>query len=181
MSRLARRTALRAVETDLSPEVAVELLFRRHYAALLRLAWAMLGDREAAEDAVQDSYVSLYRHWDRLRDPQSAGSYLRSAVINRCRSGVRALVRDRRLAALHDRPLHVVGSDDSAAVREEHELLGRALRQLPRRQREVVACRYLLELSVAETAETLGISEGAVKTHAHRGLQSLHTALEVTR
>ena len=181
MPRLTRRTAARAVDANLTPEVAVEVLFRRHYATLLRLAWAMVGDREAAEDAVQDSFVSLYRHWDRLRDPQRADSYLRSAVINRCRSGIRTLVRDRRLAALHDVPLDVVGNDETVATREERERLGRALRQLPRRQREVVACRYLLELSVAETAETLGISDGAVKTHAHRGLQSLHTALGVTR
>lgn len=65
--------------------------------------------------------------------------------------------------------------------REDATLVGTALRRLPGRQREVVTCRYLLELTVAETAETLGISDGAVKWHAHRGLRALHTALEVSR
>jgi len=173
--------ALRSARSVESSDAAVEVLFRRHYAGLLRIAYALLGTREGAEDAVQDAFVSLYRHWDRLRDPEAANAYLRSAVLNRCRSGIRSLVRDRSLGQLHVVPLHTEGSDSAAVVNEDARLVGLALRQLPRRQREVVACRYLLELSVAETAETLGISDGAVKRHAHRGLHSLHTALEVTR
>ena len=162
-------------------EEAVDVLFRRHYPALLRVAYAMLGTREAAEDAVQDAFVSLFRHWGRLRDPEAAEAYLRSAVLNRCRSGIRSLVRDRSFRGLHVLPLHTEGSDTAAVANEDARLVGLALRRLPQRQREVVACRYLLEWSVAETAETLGISDGAVKRHAHRGLRALHTALEVAR
>jgi RNA polymerase sigma-70 factor (sigma-E family) len=172
---------LNAHDSVASADAAVEVLFRRHYEGLLRTAYALLGTREGAEDAVQDAFVSLYRHWGRLRDPEAANAYLRSAVLNRCRSGIRSLVRARSLADLHVVPLHTEGSDTTAVVNEDARLVGLALRKLPQRQREVVACRYLLELSVAETAETLGISDGAVKRHAHRGLQSLHTALEVTR
>ena len=67
----------------------VDLLFRRHYAALLRLAVVMVGNREAAEDAVQDAFVALHRNWRSLRDAEAAEAYLRSAVLNRCRSWVR--------------------------------------------------------------------------------------------
>ena len=165
-----------------SPDVAVDVLFRRHYPSLLRIAYALLGTREGAEDAVQDAFVSLYRHWRGLRDPGAAEAYVRSAVLNRCRSRIRTRVRD-SLRASNDPavPLFVVGSDEVVGSREDAELVGRALRRLPRRQREVIVCRFLLELTVAETAETLGISGGAVKQHAHRGLRALHTALEVTR
>lgn len=173
--------ALRSVRSAEPADLAVDVLFRRHYATLLRTAYSLLGSREGAEDAVQDAFVSLYRHWTRLRDPEAATAYLRSAVLNRCRSGIRSLVRDRSLGDLHVVPLHTEGSDTTAFVNEDARLVGLALRKLPRRQREVVACRYLLELSVAETAETLGISDGAVKRHTHRGLQALHTALEVAR
>lgn len=163
-----------------SDEMVLEILFRRQYPILLRIAYALLGTREGAEDAVQDAFVSLHRHWRSLREPEAAEAYVRSAVLNRCRSGIRTRARD-RLRGDPAAPLHVVGSDEVAVSREDAALVGAALRLLPRRQREVVTCRYLLELSVAETAETLGISDGAVKRHAHRGLRALHTTLEVTR
>lgn len=172
---------LRAVGTDDSAAFGVEVLFRRHYASLLRIAHALLGDRETAEDAVQDAFVSLFRHWGTLRDPGAAESYVRAAVLNRCRSGIRARVRERSRTTDPVLPLHAVGSDEVAGSREDAAVVAEALRRLPRRQREVVACRYLLELTVAETAETLGISDGAVKRHTHRGLRALHTTLEMTR
>jgi RNA polymerase sigma-70 factor (sigma-E family) len=172
---------LHGVGTADPVETAVEVLFRRHYASLLRTAYALLGTREGAEDAVQDAFVSLYRHWGRLRDPGAAESYVRAAVLNRCRSRIRALVNERSRANDPVVPLHAVGSDEVVGSREDAAMIAGALRLLPRRQREVVACRYLLELTVAETAETLGISDGTVKRHAHRGLHALHTTLEVTR
>jgi RNA polymerase sigma-70 factor (sigma-E family) len=172
----------RDVGSSDSAEAAVEVLFRRQYPALLRIAYALLGTREGAEDAVQEAFVSLYRHWRGLHDPGAAEAYLRAAVLNRCRSSIRSRVRDiLRTRSDPVVPLHVVGSDEIVGSREDAALVGRALRRLPRRQREVITCRYLLELTVAETAETLGISGGAVKQHAHRGLRALHTALEVTR
>ena len=58
----------RALGSVWSAETAVDLLFRHHYPSLLRTAYALLGTREGAEDAVQDAFVSLYRHWTRLRD-----------------------------------------------------------------------------------------------------------------
>ena len=180
-SRLQSR-ALLGVAPALSVETDIEILFRRQYPVLLRIAYALLGTREGAEDAVQDAFVSLHRHWRALRDPEAAEAYVRAAVLNRCRSRIRTRVRD-ALWARNDRTdlPYVVGSDEVVVSREDADRVGAALRRLPRRQREVVTCRYLLELSVAETAETLGISGGAVKRHAHRGLRTLHTALEVSR
>jgi RNA polymerase sigma factor (sigma-70 family) len=169
---------LRAVEPEVSRDVAVDVLFRQHYAALLRVAYAMLGTREAAEDAVQDAFVALYRHWNRLRDRHAAEAYLRSAVMNRCRSRVRDLVRDRVLQSRAGAALVEAGGEIDLAALDDGARVSVALRRLPRRQREVVACRYLLELSVAETAEVLAISDGSVKRHTHRGLRALHSCLE---
>jgi RNA polymerase sigma-70 factor (sigma-E family) len=162
-------------------EALFDLLFRQHYPALLRLGVVMVGNREAAEDAVQDAFVALHRHWSSLDDPQAAESYLRSAVLNRCRSWVR-----RRVTEAAPRPLALVDHpertpEDASVHREETGSLVAAMRTLPRRQREVLACRYVLELSVAETSELLGISEGSVKTHTHRGLESLNQRIEVAR
>ena len=157
-----------------------EMLFRRHYAVLLRLAVVMLGSREAAEDVVQDAFVALHRNWSKLQDPEAAEAYLRSTVLNGGRTWVRRRVRERAPRPL--RPLVEVRSpEDTTVVRDEVGALVVRMRTLARRQREVLACRYVLELSVAETAQLLGVSEGSVKTHAHRGLQVLQKGIEVTR
>lgn len=152
----------------------VDVLFRRHYAGLLRLGVVMLGSREAAEDAVQDAFVALHRHRRSLRDPEAAEAYLRSAVLNRCRSWVRRQVTQRAARPLLLVREHQESPEDTTVARHEVESLVTVMRTLARRQREVLACRYVLELSVAETAQLLRISEGSVKAHTHRGLQSLH-------
>ncbi len=159
----------------------VDVLFRRHYTALLRLAVVMLGSREAAEDAVQDAFVALHRRRRSLRDPDAAEAYLRSAVLNRCRSWVR-----RQATRRAPRPLMLVrelqeSPEDTTIGRVEVESLVAVMRTLARRQREVLACRYVLELSVAETSDLLQISQGAVKSHTHRGLRTLQQRIEVTR
>lgn len=65
---------------------AFGVLFRKHAEGLVRLVYCLLGDRESAEDAVQEAYLSLYRNWDSLRDHGSSHAYLRAAVINRSRT-----------------------------------------------------------------------------------------------
>ena len=159
----------------------VDVLFRRHYAALLRLGVVMLGSREAAEDAVQEAFVSLHRNWRSLRDPGSAEVYLRSAVLNGCRSWVRRQVTQRAARPLMLVREHQESAEATTVDRDEVGSLVEVMRTLPRRQREVLACRYVLELSVAETAQLLEISEGSVKTHTHRGLHVLQQRIEVTR
>ncbi len=151
----------------------VDVMFRRHYTALLRLGVVMLGSREAAEDAVQDAFVALHRHRRLLRDPEAAEAYLRSAVLNRCRSWVRRQVTQRAPKPLVLVREHQESPEDTAVARHETDSLVAVMRTLARRQREVLACRYVLELSIAETAQLLDISEGSVKTHTHRGLQTM--------
>jgi DNA-directed RNA polymerase specialized sigma24 family protein len=80
---------------------AVTALYRGHALGLTRLAFIMLGDRQAAEDVVQEAFVGLYRAWDRLPDHGNVGGYLRVSVLNGCRSALR---RSRRVAGPGDRP-----------------------------------------------------------------------------
>jgi RNA polymerase sigma factor (sigma-70 family) len=167
--------------SDAARAQLVELLFQRHYPGLLRLGVVMLGSREAAEDAVQDAFVALHRHASALRDPEAAEASLRSALLNRCRSWVRRQVTQRAPRPLTLVGEHPPGPEDTAVGRDEAGALVALMRTLATRQREVLACRYVLELSVAETARLLQISEGSVKAHAHRGLQALQQRMEVAR
>ena len=113
--------------------------------------------------------MAMHAHWGRLRDPDKALAYLRQSVVNRSRSHLRHQTVVRRHAAREAPPRPASGADDAAYDGAQRTAVLDALRRLPRRQREVLALRYYLDLSEAEIAETLGISRGAVKSHASRG------------
>jgi RNA polymerase sigma factor (sigma-70 family) len=159
----------------------IDVLFRRHYTSLLRLAVVMVGNREAAEDAVQEAFAALHRNRRSLRDHGAAEAYLRSAVLNRCRSWVRRQATQRAARPLMLVREHHESAEDTIIERDGTGFLVAVMRTLARRQREVLACRFVLELSVAETAQLLKISEGSVKAHTHRGLRALQKRIEVAR
>src|ERR1700691_381813 len=86
-----------ATGADSDATSGVTALYQAHAVGLIRLAIVMLGDRAAAEDVVQDAFFGLYRHWAGLAAPANALSYVRSAVLNRCRNALRDRARPGRL------------------------------------------------------------------------------------
>jgi RNA polymerase sigma-70 factor (sigma-E family) len=173
---------LAAMEEALIPghtadgDTALESLYAAEYAGLVRLAVLLLHDRALAEDVVQDAFVATHRRWDRI-DPDKAPAYLRRTVVNRSRSALRhrGVVARTRLEPAPDG-----APPDDAVVRAERrsEVLA-ALASLPTRQREVLVLRHYLDLSEADIAATLGISRGAVKSHASRGATALRRLLSL--
>ncbi|HYO17238.1 MAG TPA: sigma-70 family RNA polymerase sigma factor [Dermatophilaceae bacterium] len=160
---------------------AVAALFQLHVANLVRLGMCLLGDRGAAEEVVQDSFESLHRNWWRLRDHGACLAYLRAGVVNGCRSRQRKLLRGRARM-----PVIGVTSSGTAPSSEETVVaameaadVAAAVRLLPPRQREVLVCRYYLELSEAQTAALLDIGRGSVKRHTFRALAALSRRLGV--
>lgn len=154
-------------------------LYQEHYRSLVRLAALLLGQREAAEDVVQEAFLELYRNTDRITKRSSADAYLRSIVLNLARSRMR-----RRLVARKHPPApqpDVAGADAGIAVSEDSAELLAAMRALPRRQRECLALRFYEELTEDETGDTLEISRSSVKTHVRRGLATLTEKLEALR
>jgi RNA polymerase sigma-70 factor (sigma-E family) len=157
---------------------AVTRLFASHYRQLVRLAALLLGDRGLAEEVVQDAYVRLHQRWRTLREPDRALGYLRTSVINGARS-----VRRRHVVAQRHAATRVVSPDAPSAEAQtldafEHATVIAALRLLPPRQREALVLRYYADLSEADIADAMGISRGAVKSHAARGIASLRQILE---
>jgi RNA polymerase sigma-70 factor (sigma-E family) len=145
---------------------AVTQLYAAHYRSLVRLAALLLRDIGAAEEVTQDAFVAMHGAWRRLRDrddPDKALAYLRRSVVN----GARSALRHRKVVERH-------------APRPAPAEVMAALRRLPERQREVLVLRYYLDLSEAGIADALGISRGAVKSHASRGIATLRTSLETT-
>jgi RNA polymerase sigma-70 factor (sigma-E family) len=150
-------------------------VFTGQYASLVRLAAMLLDDSHAAEDVVQDAYIRVAARHHRLRDPGKALAYLRQTVVNLARNSLRRRVLARRhtLAAGGT----VASAEDDAIGRFERQSVVRALRTLSRRHREVLVLRYYLDCSVEDTADLLGLSTGAVKAYASRGVQQLKSAL----
>jgi len=155
---------------------ALTALYSAHYRNLVRLATFLLHDQGSAEEIVQDAFVAMHGAWRRLRDPEKAEAYLRQAVVNRSRSGL----RHRKVEAKYaPKPSPDAPSAEYGAIGAlERRSVIDALRMLPQRQREVLVLRYYGDLSEAQIADTLGISPGAVKSHASRGMTALRSTLE---
>jgi len=158
---------------------ALGRVYREHYGALVGLARLLVDERGLAEEVVQEAFARTWAGWRRLHDPADPLPYVRRAVVNLARGKLRhrRVVRFRRVEAVPDEM-----SAEARVVRDEvRRAVLDAVGALPGRQRECVVLRYYLDCSTVETAATLGISEGSVKTHLHRALASLAGRLEALR
>jgi RNA polymerase sigma-70 factor (sigma-E family) len=159
-----------------------DTLYRSHTLGLVRLALLLVGDRTTAEDVVQDAFLGLYRGWSRVRDPDKALGYLRTSVVNGCRSVQRARRTAWVRAQRHQQQEPPVWSAEAAALAgEDRREMLTAVARLPRRQREVLALRYYAELGDAEIASVLGVSRGTVSSTASRALAALARELGAPR
>lgn len=147
-------------------------LFNEHARSLVNLARLFVDHRDAAEDIVQEAFIRLDRSFNRIKDRGKADAYLRSIVLNLARDhNRRGLLSLRHANPVND--LDPGGVDERVVDRKDQQILVDALGKLSKRQRDCLALHYLLELSVAEMAETLGLSPNSVKTHLKRGLAAL--------
>ena len=150
-------------------------LYQAHALSLIRLGYVMLGDRQAAEDVVQDAFAGLHRRWANLADQGKALQYLRSCVLNGCRTAWRRRRPTAALELLDHEPsrTHASPAEDALLADEERQLVIRAIRDLPERQREVLVLRFYLDAPDAEIARLMGIGESTVRSTAHRALRAL--------
>ncbi len=149
-------------------------LYQAYATGLVRLAMLMLADQQAAEDVVQEAFLGLYRRWGSLADPGKALTYVRSSVLNGCRT----VLRKRSRAAPSYLEPDAESAEALAIVGEEHREVLAALRRLPARQREAVVLRHCLGLNEQETALTMKISRGTVKSASSRGIATLARILK---
>jgi RNA polymerase sigma-70 factor (sigma-E family) len=151
-------------------------MYSDHYRCLVRLAWLLVQDVTTAEDVVQDSFVAMHTAWRRLPDSDKALAYLHQSVVNRSRS----VRRHRALAGRNaSQPGSRMPSAEPRALPSlEHGAVGWALRSLPARQREALALRYHGNLSEAQIALAMGVSQGAVKRHVARAIAALRVVVE---
>lgn len=155
---------------------ALGALARRWNGKLLAHAWRLLGDREGAKDAVQESWAEILRGLARLRDDGAFAAWAYRIVSRRCARHIGRIQGERRLAeqvaaAPAEDGLAEPSSLDVDAVR-------RAIRTLPPEQQAAIALFYLEDMSVAEVAVALDVPAGTVKTRLMHARRKLRGALE---
>jgi RNA polymerase sigma factor (sigma-70 family) len=162
--------------------VAYGALVRAHQDIAFRVAYLAGGSAAEAEDAAQEALVKAWRALPRFRAGAPFRPWLLAIVANEARNRRRAAGRRTRLAlravdeAAREPPAPSPEATALAGARRD-ELLA-ALGALDERDRAVLTCRYLLELSEAETAAALGCRRGTVKSRTSRALERLRIRIE---
>lgn len=139
-------------------------LYRREFPSVCRAVYLLAGDRELAEDAAQEAFARALARWRRVAAHPAPGGWVTKTALNVARRHLR-----KRVASAPP-PDDVNDAGEAAA-------LHLAIRKLPSRQLEAVALHYLLDMSVAETAASMEVDEGTVKTHLSRARATLARSL----
>lgn len=151
---------------------AFELLYQRYARPVFGLALRRLGDRGRAEDAVQETFASIWRSASSYRPDRGPGApwlyaVARNAIVDRARS------RADLPSEIPETPDEGAGPADQAEQSWVSWRVHRALEELPEREREVVTLAYWSGLSQSEVAEFLGLPLGTVKTRTRAALAHL--------
>ena len=142
---------------------------------LVRLGYALTGDRWLAEDLAQTALASACNAWWRVRRADDPDAYVRRILINASNSHFRRRSPPVCACGLREVPL-----PDPAALAGQRSDLMAALRGLPPRQRAVIVLRYWGDLSVAECAQVMGVSIGSVNQHLARARAALQSGGDIT-
>ena len=142
---------------------------RAHSASLFRTAFMMTGDYQRAEDVLQAALVSVYQRWPKVDEMEWPVGYARKVVVRQASSWWRRRSSHELPVQHSDEPVWDGMVDEIA----EHQRVWQAVMSLPRRQRAVMVLRYYEDQTVAQIAETLGVSTGTVKSHSNAATRRL--------
>jgi RNA polymerase sigma-70 factor (sigma-E family) len=155
-----------------SDEAGFDAFVTTHSASLLRFAWVLTGSRHAGEDLVQDSLLKAWRRWGRVECANDPARYVRTIVVH-------TYVTARRRQWRREVPTERLPEEPTTEDGDLRLAFLAVLRDLPPRQRAVLALRYYADRTEAQTAESLGCSIGTVKSQSSKALETLrrHTGL----
>lgn len=152
-----------------------DALVDTHGARLFSLAYLILRDSAAAEDAVQETLIRAWRSMSELRSPDRVDGWLRQVLVNACRDQMRQSRRRQRMIdslAPQERMFDLDGR-----VADSDQVAG-ALRRVSLEHREVIVLRYYADLTAKAIGDALRIPEGTVRSRLHHGLRALRATLD---
>jgi len=151
-----------------------EQFFLANYKPVLRVLTFITGDRERAVDATQEAFIKAHGRWSKIRQYDSPAAWVRRVAINASRDSAKSDRRRRQREQAQPVAGELAHTDQHSSDDAVLALLG----ELSQRQREVATLFYVHDLSVAETAAILGLSEGTVKSHLASARERLRELLE---
>lgn len=146
-------------------DTSFEALYRERLNPMVRLSYAIVYDRGAAEEIVHDAFIKVARSWNRVEQP---AAYLRKAVVNESISRVRSRRRESVRRFEEPPPVLLPELDETWT----------ALQRLSVKQRTALALRFYADLSVDDVALAMGVPSGTARSLIHRGLAALKEVLE---
>lgn len=180
-------TAAAAEDTDLVARVlhgdkaAYEVLIRRHNQRLFRAARAIVRDDDEAEDVVQQVWLAAYQKLAGFRGDAALTTWLTRIVVNEALGRRRRRQRGEHHLALIDEEAQAAAGarspEDEAATGELGRMLEAHIDRLPDIYREVLVLRDVEEMTTAETASCLGVSEETVRVRLHRARREMQSSL----
>ncbi|PLY03387.1 MAG: RNA polymerase sigma factor [Desulfuromonas sp.] len=169
-------------------EQSFETLVRQNSGKMIQLAFRLVNNRSDAEEIVQEAFLRLYRSLGSFRGESRIGTWLYRTVSNLAIDHLRREKIKRKLFFLKRNsddadpveftPSSEPAQDDQLMAREELATVVQSLDKLSPRQRTVLTLRHQENLSIREIADILGLSEGSIKVHLHRAIQTLRAALD---
>lgn len=157
---------------------AFAVLVHRYRDRYARYAMHMLGNREDAEEALQDAFTRAYRSLNRCEDPERFGAWLFRILVNRCRTAGTRRTRRARTFVADEVALMEAAEDHPADRRAWREEIDRALAKLRPDQREAFLLKYVEELGYDEMSRITGVGVSALKMRVMRACDRLRDLLE---
>jgi RNA polymerase sigma-70 factor (ECF subfamily) len=177
------------VSPDLPASVAIPRLLDAHGPRLFALGLRLCGNRDDAQDMVQDTFLQAFRRWGTFRGQADAGTWLYTIAARSCKARMRRKGgTDRRMPAVSqlmpwkettimEVAAAAEGQEDPAEHREALARVQREIARLPEHLRIVIVLKEIAGLSVDDVASALALAEGTVKTRLHRGRLALRKAM----
>ena len=162
---------------DRAAEAEFSGFMHSRWLQLVRLGFALTGDKGLAEDLAQTALARAYASWPKICRSGDPDAYVRRVLVNANRSRF----RKRRVAEQLTGTVPEPAGGDAAGRSDDRLVLMSALLGLPPRQRSVVMLRFWLDMTQAEVATALGCSEGNVKSQASRALAKLRASLGLAK
>lgn len=152
-------------------------LVARHHDRCARIAWRILGNREDAEEAVQDAFLRAYRALASYEDRERFSAWLTRILVNQCRSlRARSAKRDVVFSDVDVSEMLIASTSPDAG--DSWPDLEHALALLPADQREALVLRYADDLTYQEMSRITGAGESALKMRVQRAFTRLRTLLK---